>query len=232
MANPLRPNMLQVKPIETKPNTWEELERDLMVQHCSLKSYMDSTFRRYELGVIEIYENAIQRIENDILKIKDIVYLPEIIKYLKSDLLGKKYVFCNSDIYCVPYFNERISKYEKELADYEDEKRKMVEHEKCKSNEEELVKPCSKKSKKPSKKKIPAALKRLVWNKYIGETIGNAMCLCCNCTTINQLSFHCGHIISESNGGEMILSNLKPICQNCNSSMGTKNMDEFMLLFK
>jgi 5-methylcytosine-specific restriction endonuclease McrA len=26
----------------------------------------------------------------------------------------------------------------------------------------------------------------------------------------------------------LIVSNLKPICQNCNSSMGTKNMDEFM----
>ncbi len=28
------------------------------------------------------------------------------------------------------------------------------------------------------------------------------------------------------------VSNLKPICQNCNSSMGTKNMDEFMKSLK
>jgi len=42
------------------------------------------------------------------------------------------------------------------------------------------------------------------------------------------LSFNCGHIIAEVNGGELIVSNLKPFCQNCNSSMGTKNMDEFM----
>lgn len=28
--------------------------------------------------------------------------------------------------------------------------------------------------------------------------------------------------------GETIVSNLKPICQNCNSSMGTKNMEGFM----
>ena len=46
------------------------------------------------------------------------------------------------------------------------------------------------------------------------------------------MSFNCGHIIAEANGGELIVSNLKPICQNCNSSMGTKNMDDFMKGFK
>lgn len=42
------------------------------------------------------------------------------------------------------------------------------------------------------------------------------------------MSFHCGHVISEFNGGELRPSNLKPICQLCNSSMGTMNMDEFI----
>ena len=42
------------------------------------------------------------------------------------------------------------------------------------------------------------------------------------------MSFNCGHIIAEANGGETIVSNLKPKCQNCNSSMGTKNMENFM----
>ena len=46
------------------------------------------------------------------------------------------------------------------------------------------------------------------------------------------MSFHCGHIIAEVNGGDIIVSNLKPICQNCNSSMGTKNINDFMLQFK
>ncbi len=75
-------------------------------------------------------------------------------------------------------------------------------------------------------------MKRLVWNKWIGEEIGKFKCLCCNVTDINQMSFNCGHIIAESKGGETILSNLKPICQNCNSSMGSLNMDEFMKTFK
>jgi hypothetical protein len=85
---------------------------------------------------------------------------------------------------------------------------------------------------KYKKKKIPATLKRLVWNKWIGEEIGKFKCLCCNITDITQLSFNCGHIIPECKGGETILSNLKPICQNCNSSMGTMNMDDFMKTFQ
>jgi len=83
--------------------------------------------------------------------------------------------------------------------------------------------------KKPVKKQtIPKPLKKLVWNKYIGEEIGKTKCLCCKLTYITQLSFHCGHIISEKNGGEMEIDNLKPICQSCNSSMGIQNMDEFI----
>ena len=86
---------------------------------------------------------------------------------------------------------------------------------------------------KPKKKKaIPAAIKKLVWNTYIGEDVGKAKCLCCKTTDITQMSFNCGHIIADANGGEVIVSNLKPICQNCNSSMGTKNMDDFMKGFK
>ena len=81
------------------------------------------------------------------------------------------------------------------------------------------------------KKKISATLKRLVWNKWIGEEFGKSKCLCCKITDITQLSFHCGHIIPECKGGELILSNLKPICQNCNSSMASMNMDDFMRKF-
>jgi hypothetical protein len=82
---------------------------------------------------------------------------------------------------------------------------------------------------KPKKKKaIPSAIKKLVWNTHIGK----AKCLCCKTTAITQMSFNCGHIIAEANGCEIIVSNLKPICQNCNSSMGTKNMDDFMKGFK
>jgi len=85
---------------------------------------------------------------------------------------------------------------------------------------------------KKRKKAIPSTIKRLVWNTNIGEHIGKAKCVCCNSTDITQMSFNCGHIIAESNGGNLVVSNLKPICQNCNSSMGTQNMNEFMLSLK
>ena len=86
--------------------------------------------------------------------------------------------------------------------------------------------------KKYKKKYISSTVKRLVWNKWIGEEIGKYKCLCCNITYITQLSFHAGHIVSEFNGGETAVSNLKPICQNCNSSMGTRNMNDFMKTLK
>lgn len=78
------------------------------------------------------------------------------------------------------------------------------------------------------KKLIPHTLRRWVWNYWIGEDIGSSKCLCCKITKISQMNFQCGHIISEYNGGELKISNLKPICQPCNLSMGTQNMDEFI----
>lgn len=82
--------------------------------------------------------------------------------------------------------------------------------------------------KKPKKKTIPVALKRNVWNKWIGEDIGKTKCLCCKLTEITMLNFVCGHIIAEANGGELKLDNLKPICVSCNSSMGVQNMNEYI----
>jgi 5-methylcytosine-specific restriction endonuclease McrA len=79
------------------------------------------------------------------------------------------------------------------------------------------------KNQKLNKKK---QIKKLVWNKWIGEEIGKSKC--CKLTDITQLSFHCGHIIAESNGGELKLDNLKPICQSCNSSIGSQNMNDFI----
>lgn len=98
-----------------------------------------------------------------------------------------------------------------------------------KVKEPKLPKEVKVKEDKPKKKAIPSTIKKLVWNTNIGEDIGKAKCVCCKSTDITQISFNCGHVISEHNGGETKVSNLKPICQNCNSSMGTKNMNDFML---
>jgi hypothetical protein len=94
----------------------------------------------------------------------------------------------------------------------------------------EPPKPIEKKNNK--KQSISSTMKKLVWNMTIGEEIGKSKCVCCKSTYITQMSFHCGHIIAESRGGETIVSNLRPICQNCNSSMGQMNMDDFIKTLK
>ena len=43
--------------------------------------------------------------------------------------------------------------------------------------------------------------------------------------TIVELVKH----ISEKNGGKLELNNLRPICQGCNHSMGTTNMDDYII---
>jgi chromosome segregation ATPase len=85
---------------------------------------------------------------------------------------------------------------------------------------------------KLKKKAIPKILKNKVWSKHIGIEIGQTKCLCCKFVDISQLNFHCGHIISEKDGGELTMENLKPICGSCNASMGTMNMDEFIKKYK
>ena len=86
--------------------------------------------------------------------------------------------------------------------------------------------------KKKIKGKIPKKIKELTWYKYIGKDKGVGLCLCCNVTEICQMSFHCGHVISEVNGGEIKVDNMRPICSGCNGSMGTMNMNDFVKKFK
>ena len=67
---------------------------------------------------------------------------------------------------------------------------------------------------------IPSALINLVWITYINENDRKGKCYCCCTEEISVSNFDCGHIISHSNGGMITLENLRPICGNCNKSMG------------
>jgi|LakMenEpi03Aug12_release.lakeMendotaPanAssembly.Ray.scaffolds.fasta_scaffold598535_2 hypothetical protein len=84
------------------------------------------------------------------------------------------------------------------------------------------------KMEKRIKKKIPAVIRRMVWDRYIGEEIGKSVCYSCKKMEISQMNFICGHVISEYEGGRTTVENLRPICNMCNLSMGTMNMDKFM----
>jgi HNH endonuclease len=81
--------------------------------------------------------------------------------------------------------------------------------------------------KRRRKKNIPITLKRAVWDTYIGAEKGMAPCMCCEKTMIQQMQFHCGHVIAEAEGGKTNVENLRPICAQCNLSMGKKNLYEF-----
>jgi len=59
------------------------------------------------------------------------------------------------------------------------------------------------------------------------ETV-KAICPCCNINEMTINTCQCGHIISVKNGGTDDSSNLKSICQQCNSDMGRKNMDDWL----
>jgi len=52
-------------------------------------------------------------------------------------------------------------------------------------------------------------------------------CYCCKLEPITYGNFECGHNVAHANGGSDELSNLRPICRLCNSSMGTKNLEDF-----
>tara|TARA_Y100000389_G_scaffold11140_1_gene10338 strand:- start:8430 stop:9554 length:1125 start_codon:yes stop_codon:yes gene_type:complete len=83
-----------------------------------------------------------------------------------------------------------------------------------------------KKAKKTRKKKpIPKTLRDSVWMKYVKDQ-NNPKCYCCE-ESITLKTWQCGHVISEANGGTLDIDNLRPICQTCNTSMGTQNMEEF-----
>ena len=87
---------------------------------------------------------------------------------------------------------------------------------------------------KHKKKIISPKLRIQVWKKQFGNK-NEEYCPFYKCESIinNGLNgFHCGHIISEFNGGETILENLKPICHKCNSKMASENWKTFEKKYK
>lgn len=75
---------------------------------------------------------------------------------------------------------------------------------------------------------IPSALRHEAWKRYISDLYLKGKCFCCRTSEIEVTNFDCGHIISRKNGGPVTLENLRSICGQCNKSMGTNDMDEFI----
>ncbi len=76
------------------------------------------------------------------------------------------------------------------------------------------------------RQRIPQTVRNIVWRRHaVRNTV---KCWCCRTEEITQGNFDCGHIEADSRGGEPDIANLRPICRLCNTSMGTKNMQEFI----
>ena len=75
---------------------------------------------------------------------------------------------------------------------------------------------------------IPVILKNAVWNLYIGINNTTASCFCCKLEHITYANFYCGYVIPKKNNGSVTVSNLRPICELCNSSINNNNMFDLM----
>jgi hypothetical protein len=75
--------------------------------------------------------------------------------------------------------------------------------------------------------KISKSLQAKVWKRWMGN-VNEGNCFCCKNIKIDSFNFACGHVIPKHYNGETIPDNLRPICTTCNSSMGIKNMNEYM----
>jgi hypothetical protein len=146
-----------------------------------------------------------KNISNGMLKYKDAI--------LESNVPLDKYNFMTGNFSC----NEIV---------FESVEKKTLVNKESKEKEVKTDKPKIKKT----KEKIPLPVKNTLWAKFFGENI-NGVCQCCKTTPIHLTNFDCGHIISEKNGGNVHLDNLRPICRTCNSSMGIQNMNEYMIKY-
>ena len=69
---------------------------------------------------------------------------------------------------------------------------------------------------------FPKRIREVVWTTYNGETY-SSKCYVSWCNNIiNVFNYQVGHDIPESKGGTYDIGNLRPICSNCNLSMGNK----------
>jgi len=71
---------------------------------------------------------------------------------------------------------------------------------------------------------IPKRVRSIVWEKYIGKKWKGSCYVkwCNNKFNVLSSSWHVGHDIPESKGGSLNISNLRPICSDCNLGMSNQ----------
>lgn len=84
-------------------------------------------------------------------------------------------------------------------------------------------------SKKPklTREKLPKDVRDQVWDRYVGATKTISKCYCCRWRPITYRDFEVGHNKAVAKGGKDHISNLRPICKQCNRSMGTMSIERY-----
>lgn len=132
------------------------------------------------------------------------------------------------------YFKSSSKKEEKaNVTETKKVEEKSIKLPKVKTYEKAVVEVSEEKTKCSEDKKyqIPKKVKTDVWNTYIGQNIPQHKCLCCKLVLISITAFDVGHVLSEKNGGTSTINNLRPICSSCNTSMGCRDMREYVLTY-
>ena len=78
----------------------------------------------------------------------------------------------------------------------------------------------------PCGKKIEKHLRRKVWDTQHADLSLKGKCAVCR-NELDYDNFVCGHVESRFFGGATVLSNLRPVCGECNQDMGVENMNSY-----
>jgi hypothetical protein len=68
-----------------------------------------------------------------------------------------------------------------------------------------------------------------VWDRYVGAGVASHGCFCCKTRRVAMHEAELGSVVSEANGGAMVVDNLRPVCGACSRSMGDANMVAFVV---
>ena len=71
-------------------------------------------------------------------------------------------------------------------------------------------------------------LRRNVWTAHIGDVFYTQCYTGCG-RQVTPFTFYCGHVISKADGGQASVTNLRPICGPCLSSIRGRNLYDFSI---
>ena len=75
--------------------------------------------------------------------------------------------------------------------------------------------------------KVTAAMRSSLWNKYFCDETNKGECVLCKCE-LKMSQYHVSHIQSLKENGTYNQDNLTIMCSKCNTSIGSKNLNDYL----